>query len=419
MSKIKSLFATEIIDSRGNPTLETLCVLDSGFAGKMSIPSGISTGKFEALELRDGDLKRFDGKGVLNAIYNVNKIINDSLIDKNLDQFSLDDALNKLDGTENKSNLGANALLGVSLSFAKAKASEEGKELFEYLGSLMSEKDFKIPNPAFNIINGGKHSDSGLDIQEFMICPFGIDDFDEQLRAGAEIIYKLKELLISKGYSVSVGDEGGFAPHLKSNEEAFELIREAIKLASYSDHEIGIAIDVAATSFFDGEFYNLKIDGFDAKLKSDGLISWYKKLISKYGIMSIEDGFSEEDWDGFSKFKKECGHNLNIVGDDLTVTNIKKIEEAEKKDAINSVLIKPNQIGTLSETLRAISLTKKYNWKPFVSHRSGETTDTFISDLAVGLSCPYIKAGSLNRGERVCKYNRLSEIERKLRQQKD
>ena len=410
MSKIKSVSAVEIIDSRGNPTLEVSCVLEGGFVGKASVPSGISTGKFEALELRDLDTKRFGGKGVLKAVLNVNEIINDSLTGKDFNQFDLDDWLVKLDGTENKSNLGANAILGVSLSFARAKALEEGKELFEYLGSLVSEKSFSIPSPMFNIINGGKHADSGLNIQEFMICPFGIDDFDEQLRAGAEIIYKLKELLISKGYSVSVGDEGGFAPHLKSNEEAFDLIREAIKMADYSDKKVGIAIDVASSSFFDGEFYNLSISGTEKRLNSVELSLWYKDLISKYGIISIEDGFAEDDWDGFSRFKKECDTDLNIVGDDLTVTNEKRIEKAIKEDAINSVLIKPNQIGTLSETIRAILLTKKQNWKPFVSHRSGETTDTFIADLAVGLSCPFIKAGSINRGERVCKYNRLSEI---------
>lgn len=411
MSKIKSITATEIIDSRGNPTIEVVCRLESGAQAKAGMPSGASTGAHEALELRDRDPKRFNGLGVLMAVGNVNGEIRDNICGKEFDQKSLDAALVALDGTENKSRLGANAILSVSLAFACAKAKEEKLYLYEYLGLLAGNKNFILPEPAFNIINGGKHADSGLDIQECMILPIGFTTFHEKVQAAAEVISALKKLLSAKGYGVGVGDEGGFAPKLSSNEEALELLVQAIEKAGYSTENVKIGIDAAASSFYKDGFYVIKIAGEEKKLNSTELIDWYEKLIAQYPIVSIEDGLAEEDWDGFSLMTQKLGDRIKIVGDDLLVTNVERIQTAIEKNAVNSVLIKPNQIGTLTETIEAILLAKKQGWAPFVSHRSGETTDTFIADLAVGLSCDYIKSGALVRGERVAKYNRLMEIE--------
>ncbi len=411
MSTISKLEAKEILDSRGNPTVFVSCTLQNGIVGTASVPSGASTGKHEAYELRDNDKNRYGGMGVLRAVENVNIKINKHLQNKDFNQSTLDESLIQLDGTENKSCLGANAILGVSLAFARASAKEQGKELYEYIGGLAHNTFFVLPQPMFNIINGGKHADSGLDIQEFMIGPTGFSSMREKIRAGAEVISSLKSILHKKGHVISVGDEGGFAPKLASNEEALELIEQAIKEAGYSFEEIKIGIDAAASSFFDNGMYRLKISGEEKQIDRSGLISWYKELINTHPIISIEDGLAEDDWEGFSNMMDEVGGKIKVVGDDLTVTNIKRIKTAVTKKAVNSVLIKPNQIGTLSETIEAIEMTRKQGWVPFVSHRSGETIDTFIADLAVGLSCDFIKSGSLIRGERVCKYNRLMEIE--------
>lgn len=414
MSKIKSLQAREIIDSRGNPTIEVVCKLESGAKAVAAVPSGASTGIHEALELRDGDKKRYNGLGVLTAVKNANDDIFNEVKGKEFDQKSLDDSLIKLDGTANKSRLGANAILGVSLSFARACAKENKVELYEYLGTFGNNKSFNLSQPAFNIINGGKHADSGLDIQEFMLIPADFSTFKEKVRATSEIIASLRKILKEKGDVVSVGDEGGFAPQLGSNEEALEVIVEAIKSAGYSLDQVKIGIDSAASSFYKDGVYNLKINGKEESLTSDEMITWYEGLVKKYPIISIEDGFAEDDFDGFASLTVKLGSKVTIVGDDLTVTNVKRIQTAIQKKSINSVLIKVNQIGTLTETIEAIQLTKKQGWMPFVSHRSGETTDTFIADLAVGLACPFIKSGSLVRGERVCKYNRLMEIEESI-----
>lgn len=411
MAKIQSVTAKEIIDSRGNPTLEVCCTLSRGVMAKASVPSGASTGVHEALELRDHDQSRYGGLGVLRAIENVNTEIYESIKGKDFDQTSLDMALIQRDGTENKSRLGANALLGVSLAFARACAEEQKVELYEYLGGLGSTMNFKLPQPMFNVINGGKHADSGLDIQEFMLAPIGFDSFRRKVQATGEIILSLKKILKSKGYTTSVGDEGGFAPRLTTSEEALELIEEAIVVTNYTLDQVKIAIDAAASSFYKNGIYRLKIAGESADRTTNQVIDWYEELIERHPIISIEDGLAEDDWEGFVEMRKRLGDKIKIVGDDLTVTNSKRIQVAIDKQAINAVLIKPNQIGTLTETIEAIQLTKKQGWSPFVSHRSGDTTDTFIADLAVGLASDYIKSGSLVRAERVCKYNRLMEIE--------
>lgn len=412
MATIKSIHAREILDSRGNPTVEVELKVEGGM-GVASVPSGASTGVHEALELRDGDKKRYGGKGVLKAVRNVNETIASAAVGKNLNQRQLDEFLVELDGTKNKTRLGANAILGVSLAFARAAACADGVELYEYLGGLVNNKNFSLPMPMMNIINGGKHADSGLDPQEFMILPVGFSNFHERLRAGSEIFYTLKEILKKKGYQTGVGDEGGFAPRLPTNEKALDLIVEAIKKAGYTGR-VKIGMDVAASSFYEKGIYKLKINGREKKLKSAGLMDWYKKLLAKYPIVSIEDPFAEDDWAAFTEMTKILGKKLLIVGDDLLVTNIERIKMAVDKKAVNSVLIKLNQIGTLSETIAAIQMTQKENWSAIVSHRSGETEDSFIADLVVGLGCPYIKTGSLSRSERICKYNRLMWIEDRL-----
>lgn len=409
MPKISSIRAREILDSRGNPTVEVELKVEGG-EGVASVPSGASTGIYEALELRDGDKKRYGGKGVLKAVRNVNQTIESALVGKNFNQRQLDEFLIELDGTKNKSRLGANAILGVSLAFARAAAAESGVELYEYLGGLVNNKKFTLPIPMMNIINGGKHADSGLDPQEFMIMPINFPNFHERLRAGAEIFHTLKSLLKKKGYETGVGDEGGFAPRLPSNEKALDLIVEAIKKAGYAG-KVKIGMDVAASSFYEKGIYKLKINGREKKLKSAGLLDWYKKLLAKYPIVSIEDPFAEDDWGAFTEMTKILGKKTKIVGDDLLVTNIERIKTAIEKKAVNAVLIKLNQIGSLSETIDAIQMTAQQGWSAIVSHRSGETEDSFIADLVVGLGCPYIKTGSLSRSERICKYNRLLWIE--------
>lgn len=413
MIKIKTIEAREILDSRGRPTIE-VTLGSENYSASASVPSGASTGIYEALELRDGNNERFRGLGVQKAIHNIEKIITPNLLEKEFNQKSLDEFLINLDGSENKSNLGANAILGVSMAFAKASALEKKIELYEYLGNLLNNKEYSFPIPMLNVINGGQHADSGLDIQEFMIAPISFNTFKEKIRVGAEVIYSLRDLLQEKGYTISVGDEGGFAPKLESNEEALDLLVQAIEKAGYTQEQVKIGMDVAASSFYSNGKYNLKINGENRSLDNKELISWYQELIKKYPIISIEDGLAEEDWEGFALMTEFMGDKITIVGDDLLVTNINKISEAIKNKAVNSVLIKPNQIGSITETIEAIKMTKEQKWSPFVSHRSGETTDTFIADLSVGLNCPFIKSGSLIRGERVCKYNRIMEIEKKL-----
>ena len=413
MVKIKSVSARQILDSRGKPTIE-VSLSSSNFKEVASVPSGASTGIHEALELRDGDPKYYAGLSVNQAISNVQKEIAEKIIDKEFDQKTLDQFLIDLDGTPNKSKLGANAILGVSMAFAKVEAKEEGLELYEYLAKLAENKNYKFPVPMLNIINGGQHADSGLDIQEFMLGPVGFDSFKEKIRVGAEVIYALRKILKDKGYTVSVGDEGGFAPKLETNEEALELMVLAIEKAGYTKDQVKIGMDAAASSFYEDGKYKLKINGELKSLSSEEIVAWYKDLTEKYPIISIEDGLAEDDWEGFNLLTKTLGSKITIVGDDLLVTNIKRIKTAIEKEAVNSVLIKLNQIGTVTETIEAITLAQKQGWSPFVSHRSGETTDTFIADLSVGLACPFIKSGSLVRGERVCKYNRIMEIEDNL-----
>ena len=411
MPKIKSLTAREIIDSRGNPTIEVFCELQSGASARASVPSGASTGAHEAYELRDGDTKRFGGLGVLTATRNVANEIRDAVKEIEFDQSTLDAALIKLDGTEHKSRLGANAILGVSLAFARASAREKKVQLYERLGSLAGNTRFILPHPMLNVINGGKHADNALDLQEFIIAPVGFATFHDKIRAGVEIIASLRKILKEKNYALGLGDEGGFAPKLSGNEEAILLLEQAIKKAGYSFEQIKLGIDAAASSFYKDGVYRLKVNGEYQDMDRNAMILWYKKLADTHPILYIEDGLAEDDWEGFSELTNILGDRVKIVGDDLTVTNVRRIKTAVEKKAINSVLIKPNQIGTLTETIEAILLTKKQGWIPFVSHRSGETTDTFIADLAVGFSCDFLKSGSLVRGERVCKYNRLLEIE--------
>lgn len=410
MVKIKSVKAREILDSRGNPTVEVLLSTEN-YTAVSSVPSGASTGIHEALELRDGDKGRYRGLGVLKAVENINGEISKEISGKEYNQESLDKFLIELDGTPNKSRLGANAILGVSMAFAKISAMEEGIPLYKYLGGLAGNTNYTFPYPSLNIINGGQHADSGLDIQEFMLIPTGFPTFKERIRVGSEVIYALRSILKERGYTVSVGDEGGFAPKLKTNEEALEVMVEAIGKAGYTTDQVKIGMDAASSSFFENGKYNLRINGEQKSLSSEEMVSWYKDLTEKYPIISIEDGLSEDDWEGFNLLTKTIGDKVTIVGDDLLVTNIKRIEMAIEKQAVNSVLIKLNQIGSVTETIQAITMAQKEGWKPFVSHRSGETTDTFIADLVVGLGCPFIKSGSLMRGERVCKYNRIMEIE--------
>lgn len=410
MSIIKEFVAKEILDSRGNPTLQVSCVLASGATGEASVPSGKSTGSCEALELRDGDLSRCAGLGVQKAVDNVNTEINKNLQDKDFDQVKFDEMLIALDGTPNKSRLGANAILGASMAFAHAVAKEQGIELYEYFGRTSGNKIFKTPQPCFNIINGGRHSNSGIDLQEFMILPEDFKSFADKVSAAKKVVASLEKILQAKNYKTDLGDEGGFAPALGSNEEALELIMSAIAGAGFAN-KIKIGIDAAASSFYENGKYIFQVGGHREERTNIGMIAWYEKLVEKYPIVFIEDPLAEEDWDGFQMMSVKLGHKIKIVGDDLTVTNIKRIDMALHRRAINAVLIKVNQIGTLTETLRAIEMTKVNGWSAIVSHRSGETMDTTIADLAVGSGCGFIKSGAPTRPERLCKYERLIEIE--------
>ena len=406
---IKDIHAREILDSRGNPTIEVDMTLDNGVTATASVPSGASTGSGEALELRDKDPKRFEGKGVLQAVSNVNTIIRPALIGKKADQLSIDNYLIKLDGTENKSNLGANAILAVSLACLKCLAKANDKELYEYV----SNKSVTMPIPMINIINGGAHAVNNIDIQEFMIMPV-MKSIKERIRAASEVFHTLKKLLSINGFAVGVGDEGGFAPNLNNNTMALDFIMEAIRKAGYKPGEdIFIALDVAASELYDKETNTYKLDG--KSFTSEELITFYEKLIDTYPILSIEDPFYENDFETLAKFTSLVGSRIMIVGDDYFVTNEKYLEKGIEMHAGNAILLKANQIGTVSEMIKTIMLAKKNNYKTIISHRSGETEDTFIADLAVGLAIPFIKTGSMCRGERIAKYNRLMRIEEKLK----
>jgi len=415
MPQVISCFAREILDSRGNPTIEVDVILEGGFSGRAAVPSGASTGEHEALELRDGDKKRYLGKGVLKAVGNVNQIIAPALLKQGLDaasQTEIDKFLIDLDGTEIKSKLGANAILGVSLAVCRAAAEYSGLPLYQYLGGVNAKI---LPVPQMNILNGGKHADNNVDLQEFMIMPLGADSFKEALRMGAEVFHNLKSVLKDKGYNTAVGDEGGFAPDLKSNEEAIQMILKGIEKAGYRPGEdISIALDPAASEFFskDSKTYNLKAE--NKKFASSEMIGYYENLTKKYPIVSIEDGLAEDDWNGWIEFTKKLGNRVQLVGDDLYVTNIKRLSKGIQLGATNSILIKLNQIGTLTETLDAIDMAKKAGFTAVVSHRSGETEDTTISDVVVATNTGQIKSGSTSRTDRVCKYNQLLRIEEQL-----
>ncbi len=411
MGKIAKIKAREILDSRGNPTVEVEVWLESGFFGRASVPSGASTGKHEALELRDKDEKRFFGKGVQKAVFNVNEIIAPQLEGfESSKQAEIDNLLCELDGTENKSKLGANAILGVSLACAKATAEELGIPLFTYLGGIRART---LPVPFMNVINGGVHADNPLDFQEFMIAPWGAGSFSEALRMGAETYHALKSLLKEKRLSVSVGDEGGFAPQIGSPEEALEILVKAIEKAGYKPGEdIALALDSAASEFFKDGKYELK--GLNKTLTKEEMVEYYEKLVNEFPIISIEDPMAEDDPEGFKLITEKLGGKIQIVGDDIFVTNPKRIKWGIEEKLANAVLIKLNQIGTLTETISAVELAYKHHWNCMISHRSGETEETFIADLSVALNTGQIKTGAPARGERVAKFNQLLRIEEVL-----
>jgi len=411
MPKIKNILAREILDSRGNPTVECDVFLDDNSFGRASVPSGASTGNHESLELRDNDKARYLGKGVKKAVDNINTILRNNLKNKNFESFrAFDELLIDLDNTINKSNLGANAILAASLAFTKSLALYSKENLFSFLSI---ENSFLLPVPMMNIINGGSHADNNVDIQEFMIAPIGANNFSESLRYGCEIFHALKSLLKSKGHNTNVGDEGGFAPNINNSKEVIEIIIKAIEDTGLkTESDIMLALDVASTEFYNDNKYNLK--GEKKILSSDYMIKYLKELVDNYPIYSIEDGMAEDDWEGWANLTNELGNNTQLVGDDLFVTNIKRLKLGIEKKVANSILIKFNQIGTLSETMDAISLAKKNNYSTIISHRSGETEDTTIADLAVGAAAGQIKTGSLTRTDRTAKYNQLLRIEETL-----
>lgn len=414
MLLIEDIIAREILDSRGNPTIEVDVILEDGTYGRAAIPSGASTGTQEAVELRDGDKSRFLGKGVLKAVQNVNEIIADNLVGLDpFDQVKIDNILLELDGTDNKSNLGANAILGVSLAVAKAAANALGMPLYRYIGGTNAKV---LPVPMMNIINGGKHADNNVDFQEFMIMPIGAPKFSEALRIGAEVFHNLKSVLKKKGYNTAVGDEGGFAPNLKSNEEAIEVILEAIQLAGYqAGKDVAIALDPAASEFFDDKkkkYVFSKSDG--SELTPEQMVDYWANWVEKYPIISIEDGMSELDWDGWKLLTDKIGSKIQLVGDDVFVTNPEILAKGIEQGIANSILVKLNQIGTLTETLDTIELAKRAGYTAIISHRSGETEDTTIADLAVATNTGMIKTGSASRTDRLAKYNQLLRIEEEL-----
>lgn len=410
---ITEIRAREILDSRGNPTIGTQVFLQSGVVGKAFVPSGASTGTYEALELRDGDPSRYLGKGVLKAVSNIKDFIAPQIVGMDACcQDKIDRELIKLDGTSSKKKLGANAILSVSLATAHAAAQALKKPLYAYLGD--QQENYVLPVPLINILNGGSHADNNVDIQEFMIVPARRPSFSEALRAAAEVFHHLKKILQKKGYSTAVGDEGGFAPHLKSNEEALDLILESIQKSSYkAGKDMYLALDIAASEFYTDDKYVFRKS--DGSIKStDDMIDFYKRLIEKYPIISIEDGFAEDDWKGWKALTEELGNKIQIVGDDVFVTNMERFKKGVKEEIGNSILIKLNQIGTLSETISTVKYAQRMGYSTVISHRSGETEDTFIADLSVALNAKQIKTGSVSRSERTAKYNRLLEIEEEL-----
>ena len=412
MSSIQKIKAREVLDSRGNPTVEVEVILDSGICGRAIVPSGASTGEYEAVELRDNDPSRYGGKGVLKAVANVNDVIAPAL--KGLsaeDQSGLDSRMCDMDGTDNKGNLGANAVLGVSMASAKAAALDRGISLFEYIGG---EHARLLPVPMMNILNGGSHADNNVDLQEFMVMPVGAESFREALRYGAETFHALKSVLKQKGLNTAVGDEGGFAPDLKSNEEALSVIMEAVEKAGYKPGEdICIALDPASSEFYNDGTYLLQAEEQPEKTAEE-MVDFYASLVDSYPIVSIEDGLAEDDWDGWSKLTERLGSRIQLVGDDLFVTNTQRLQKGIEQKSANSILIKVNQIGTLSETYQAIEMADNAGFTAVVSHRSGETEDTTIADLVVGRGTGQIKTGSLCRTDRICKYNQLLRIEEQL-----
>ena len=414
MSFIADVKARQILDSRGNPTVEVDIITENGFVGRAAVPSGASTGKYEAVELRDGDKENWMGKGVSKAVNNINSTILSAIIGDNVfEQRLIDDKMIRLDGTENKSVLGANAILGVSLAVAKAAAQESGQSLYRYIGGVNA---YTLPAPMMNILNGGSHADNSIDFQEFMIMPLGAESFSQALKMGVEVFHHLKKVLKSKNYSTNVGDEGGFAPNIKSNKEAIEIVLQSIESAGFRPGEdIYIAMDAAASEFYNEEekVYHFHKSTGD-KLSSDDMVAYWKEWVDNYPIVSIEDGLHEDDWAAWSKLNGAIGDKVQLVGDDLFVTNTKKLQRGIDEKAANSILIKVNQIGSLSETIDAVSLAKTHSFTSVMSHRSGETEDTTISDLAVALNTGQIKTGSASRSDRIAKYNQLIRIEEEL-----
>ncbi len=413
MSLIAKIQAREILDSRGNPTIEVDVYSDSGHMGRAAVPSGASTGAHEAAELRDGDKKRYLGKGVLKAVEHVNETLNNELHGALItDQAMIDRAMIGLDGTGNKANLGANAILGVSLAVAKAAASEAGLPLYRYVGGANAST---LPVPMMNILNGGAHADNKVDVQEFMIMPVGAETFGQGLRMGAEVFHHLKAVLKAKGLSTNVGDEGGFAPDLASNEDALKLVMQAIEKAGYKPgDDIVIALDCASTEFYDAKKKRYVLESTGDSMTSSDMVDLWKSWCKKYPIMSIEDGMSEDDWDGWQKLTEALGDKVQLVGDDLFVTNTRRLAEGINKGIANSILVKVNQIGTLTETLEAVDMAHRNRYTAVMSHRSGETEDSTIADLAVATNCGMIKTGSASRSDRIAKYNQLLRIEEQL-----
>ena len=414
MSEILNVHAREILDSRGNPTVEVEVMTEGGFIGRAAVPSGASTGTHEAVELRDGDKSRYLGKGVLNAVENVNEIICDALIGLDaFEQRSIDKIMMDLDGTPNKGKLGANAILGVSLAVAKAAARESNQPLYRYLGGVNAHI---MPVPMMNILNGGEHADNSIDFQEFMVMPVGAESFKEGLRMGVEVFHALKNVLKKKGYSTNVGDEGGFAPNIKSNVEAIETVLTAIEAAGYKPGvDIMIAMDAAVSELYNAEtgMYIFKKSS-GKQMTSDELVEFWVDWSNKYPILSIEDGLAEDDWDGWKKLTQKVGNRMQLVGDDLFVTNVTRLQQGISQQIANSILVKVNQIGSLSETVDAVNLATRSGYTSVMSHRSGETEDTTIADLAVALNCGQIKTGSASRSDRIAKYNQLLRIEEEL-----
>jgi enolase len=414
MSEILNVHAREILDSRGNPTIEVEVTTENGFMGRAAVPSGASTGTHEAVELRDEDKNRYGGKGVLNAVANVNKDIKSALIGMNaFDQRGIDRMMIDLDGTPNKGKLGANAILGVSLAVAKAAAQEAGQPLYRYLGGVNA---YVMPVPLMNILNGGSHADNSIDFQEFMVVPVGAESFKEGLRMGVQVFHALKTVLKKKGYSTNVGDEGGFAPNIKSNVEAIDTVMQAIEAAGYKPGvDIMIAMDAAASEFYDAEsgMYHFKKSSGE-KLSSKDMVKFWADWCKKYPILSIEDGLAEDDWDGWKSLTEKLGASTQLVGDDLFVTNVERLQQGIEQEIANSILVKVNQIGSLSETIDAVQLATRNGYTSIMSHRSGETEDTTIADLVVALNCGQIKTGSASRSDRVAKYNQLLRIEEEL-----